>query len=96
MSMCRSPRKGTLFLAPVKLDWTFISALHNGGDVVEAVGDTDAMLDGPSMGRLPRLLHLDEGGSDWSWIGPRNELRKRSAPLIELPLPWLQCLPGRS
>jgi hypothetical protein len=81
-------------VAPVKLDWTFVSALHNGGDVVEAVGDTDAMLDGPSMGRLPRLLHLDEDGSDGSWIGPRNERGRRSAPLIELPLPWLQCQPG--
>jgi len=95
MSMRRSPRKCILFLAPVKLDWTFVSALHNGSDVVEAVGDTDAMLDGPSMGRLPRLLHLDEDGSDSSWIVPRNERRRRSAPLIELPLPWLQCQPGR-
>jgi len=85
-----------LFLAPVKLDWTFVSAMHNGGDVVEAVGDTDAMLDGPSMGLLPGRLPLDENGGDGSWIWPRNERRRRSAPLIELPLPWLQCQPGRS
>jgi len=66
MSVRRSPRKCILFLAPVKLDRTFVSALHNGSDVVEAVDDTDAMLNGPSMGRLPRLLLLDEDGSDRS------------------------------
>jgi len=62
-----------LFLALVKLDWTFVSVMQNGGDVVEAVGDTDAMLDGPSTGRLPGRLPLNENGSDWSWIWPRNE-----------------------
>jgi len=64
MSWRRSPRKCILFLAPVKLDQMFVSSLHNGRDVVEAVDDTDAMLDGPSMGWLPRLLHLDEDGID--------------------------------
>jgi len=85
-----------LFLALVKLDQTFISSMQNGCDVVEAVDNTDAMYDGPSMGRLPGLLPLDTNGSGWSWIWPRNEWRRRSTPLIELPLPWLQCLPGRS
>ena len=94
MSWRRSPRKCILFLTPVKHDRTFVSVLQNDCDVVEAVGDTDAMLDGPSMGRLPRLLHLDEDGSDGSWIGPRNERGRRSAPLIELLLPWLQRRPG--
>ena len=79
-----------LFLAQVKLDQTFVSAMQNGVDVVEAVGDTDAMLDGPSMGWLPGLLSLDEDGSNWAWIWPRNEQRRRNTLLIELPLPWLQ------
>ena len=90
MSWHRSPRKCILFVAQVKLDQTFGSALLNDVDVVEAVGDTDAMLDGPSTGQLG----LDEDGSDWSWARPRNERRRRSALLIELPLPWLQCQPG--
>ena len=90
MSVRRSPRKCILFLVLVKLDWTFVSVMHNGGDIMEAVGDTDAMLDGPSMGWLPGLLSLDEDGSTWAWIWPRNELRRRNTLLIELPLPWLQ------
>ena len=96
MCVRRSPSKCMLFLAPVKLDQTFVSAMHHDGNVMEAVDDTDAMLDGPSIGRLPRWLPLDENGNNGSWIWPRNERRRRSAPLIELPLPWLQCQPGRT
>ena len=48
----RSPRKCILFLTPVQLDRMFVSTLPNVGYVVKAVGDTDTMLDGPSMGRL--------------------------------------------
>ena len=96
MSWRRSPRKYILFVTVVKHNLTFVSARQNGGDVVEAVGDTDAMRDGPSMGWLSWLLLLDKDGDDGSWIGPRKERRRRSAPLIELPLPWLRCMPGRS
>ena len=92
----RSPRKCILFLTPVKLDRTFVSILQNGGDVVEAVGDMDAMLDGPSMGRLSWLQVFDGDGNDGSCVGPRNERGRRSALLIEMPLPWLRSEPGRS
>ena len=85
MIVRRSQRKCMLVLALVMLDWTFVSAMQNDGNVMEAVGDTDAMLDGPSTGQLG----LDENVSDGSWIWPRNERRRRSALLIELPLPWL-------
>jgi len=81
-----------LFLTPVKLDQTFVSSMH----VVEAVGGTDVMLDKASTGRLPGRLPLDENGSDGCWIWPRNEQRRRSAPLIKLPFPWLQCRPCQS
>ena len=96
LSWRRSLRKYILFVMVVKHDQTFVSARQNGGDVVEAVGDTDAMRDGPSMGWLSWLLLLDEDGDDGSWIGPRNERGRRSAPLIQMPLPWLRCQPGRS
>ena len=81
-----------LLLARVMLNQMFVFAMQNVGDVVEAVGDTDAMLDGPSTGQLG----LDENGSDGSWMWPRNERRRRGAPLIKLPLPWLQCWLGQA
>jgi len=71
MLVRRSQRKCMLALALVILDRTFVSAMENGGNVVEAVGDTDAMLNGPGTGQLD----LDEDGSDGSWIWPRNERR---------------------
>jgi hypothetical protein len=92
----RSPRKCILFLTPGKLDRAFVSALQSVGDVVKAVGDTDTMLDGPSMGRLSWLQVFDGDENAGSWVRPRNERGRRSAPLIEMPLPWLLIQPGRS
>ena len=74
--MCSSPRKSMLVrrsqrrcmlvLAQVMLNRTFVSAMQDVGDVVEAVGNTDAMLDGPST--AVGQLGLDKDGSDGSLI----------------------------
>jgi len=77
-----------LVLAEVMLERKFISAVQDVGNVTAGVGNTDVMLPGPST-IVGLLGHVKDG----KWIRLRDERRRRSAPLIELPLPWLQCRP---
>jgi len=72
----------------------FASVVHDVCDVVEGVGNTYFMIirSGTALG----LLGYVEDGNDWSWFWPRHERRRRSATLVELPLPWLQWRPCQS
>jgi len=70
---------------------TSISVVHDVGDVVDGVGNTDVMIVRP--GTALGLLDHVEDGNDQPWLLPRDEWCRKGAVLVELLLPWLQWRP---
>jgi len=74
-----------LVLVKIMLERTFDSVVQDGGNVVAGVGSTDVRIVKPSTA-LGLLGHVEDVNNG-SWFRPRDERRRRGAPLIELLLP---------